>query len=516
LSNLSWIAPEFQPSVTGVGTGHSLRNDQGASMELHEAQHVVGGIFDKALRRLGAVLAFALLQASMAIAQTQPLDSTAKTVSDFPHALIPDLIADPSIAVIDGVFYCYATTDGYGGGLSASGPPVVWTSRDFLNWSFDGTLFAAGYDGKYWAPSTPVHRDGRYFLYPTLNGKITAVVADRPEGPFRAIDGTELGKGANPAPMSITIGKPIDADIFVNDDSQAYMVWAQRGIGRLKSDLVTFDGPQSTVPTKRDGYSEGPFLFKRAGVYYYLYTLGGNESYQYAYMMSRISPMGPWTAPEQDILSTTDRAQHIYGPGHGSVFRDPATDRWYFVYLEYGRGSTTRQVLADRLEFNPDGSIRPIQLTAAGVGALRSMSSERNLASGAKAYASSTLANYKVPTRSDRTLDRTETYLPGNAIDNSNGTRWMASPTDSDPWFMLDLGSVQRIVRTELYFVKPTAGHAYLLEYSKDGKRWRPYATQRELKLQSPHVDRKAVKARYLRVRVVQGVSGLWEFKVFG
>jgi hypothetical protein len=52
-------------------------------------------------------------------------------------------------------------------------------------------------------------------------------------------------------------------------------------------DLVSFDGPQRVVATKRQGYSGG-FLFKRSGIHYYLYTLGAYENYEYAYMMSRV------------------------------------------------------------------------------------------------------------------------------------------------------------------------------------------------------------------------------------
>ena len=52
----------------------------------------------------------------------------------FGNALIPDMIADASIQEINGVFYCYATTDGYGQGLKTSGPPVVWKSKDFVHW----------------------------------------------------------------------------------------------------------------------------------------------------------------------------------------------------------------------------------------------------------------------------------------------------------------------------------------------------------------------------------------------
>jgi hypothetical protein len=468
------------------------------------------------ISRLGVAFLVIGLLATSAVAQVQEAaGAEIKIAGDFPQALIPDLIADPSVVELDGTFYCYATTDGYGQGLSTSGPPVVWKSHDFLNWSFEGTLFAQGFDAKYWAPSTPVHSNGRYYLYPTLNGRITPVVADRLEGPFRSIDGHELGAGASFTPMLISTGKPIDAEVFVDEDGQAYIVWAERGIARLKPDLVTFDGAQSTVTTKRTGYSEGPFLFKRAGIYYYLYTLNGHETYQYAYMMSRVSPLGPWEAPERDIISTTESTQHVYGPGHGSVFRDSATDRWYFVYLEYGRSGTNRQVLADHMEFEADGTIRPIQLTRSGVGALRSLPVQRNLAANGRASASSTQPDYKVPTRNDPTLQRTETYAADNALDGSNGTRWMAKDGDADPWYLIDLGAVQPITRTELYFVKPTAGHAYWLECSRDGKHWKPYSAKRTIMVESPHIDRKKVRTRYLRLHVLKGEAGLWEFKIF-
>jgi beta-xylosidase len=125
------------------------------------------------------------------------------------------------------------------------------------------------------------------------------------------------------------------------------------------------------IPTSRQGYSEGPFITKRKGIYYYFYTLGGGETYQYAYMMSRQSPLGPWETPAPDIIATSDVEQRIFGPGHGCFFRLAGTDDWYFVYLEYGRGSTNRQIYADRMHFNADGTIQPVKLTKQGVGALR-------------------------------------------------------------------------------------------------------------------------------------------------
>ena len=112
-------------------------------------------------------------------------------------------MADPSIVEFNGVFYCYATTDGEGKHLSTSGLPVVWKSTDFQNWSFTGSLFPADFKGKYWAPSSAILRDGTYYLYPTIDGQLSVVTAKSLEGPFlnpetNAPDGRSL----NPRPAA--------------------------------------------------------------------------------------------------------------------------------------------------------------------------------------------------------------------------------------------------------------------------------------------------------------------------
>lgn len=434
----------------------------------------------------------------------------------FGQALIPDMLADPSIVDINGTFYCYATTDGWGQGLATSGTPVVWTSKDFLNWSFQGSSFPADFDLKYWAPSSVVYRNGRYYSFPTLDGKITAVVADSPLGPFVAPDGQHVTR-ATLQPFPIEQKSTIDAEVFIDDNGQACMVWSRRREAKLKPDLLSTEGPIVTIPTKRQGYSEGPYLTKRNGIYYYFYTLGGGETYQYAYMMSHTSPMGPWEAPEQDIIATTDQKEKVYGPGHGCFFHPNDSDQWYFVYLEFGRGGTTRQIYADQMNFNVDGTIQPIKLTKAGVGALRpDTETTPNLALNCRATASSTRPDYRVRSEPDQTLDRIETYSPANAVDDSNGTRWLAAPGDQAPWFEIDLSAPRNLRRTEAYFVKPAAGHAYRLEWSLDGQKWNVYGAHDDVVCCSPHGDEKSVQARYLKLTILKGEPGLWEFRVYG
>lgn len=441
---------------------------------------------------------------------------TATTPHPFGRPLIPDMVPDASIVDIDGEFYCYGTTDGWGRHLDTSGPPVVWKSRDFVNWSFDGSIFPDNFNAKYWAPSAPFKHDGRYYLFPTLDGKITATVSNSLTGPFRTLDGKDIFPGSGWSPFPIDQKSAIDAEILRDDDGQAYMFYSRRRVVKLKPDLSGPDGTVVTLNTGETAYSEGPAIFKRKGVYYYLYTLGGDEKYTYAYVMSRTSVLGPWIQPAEKIIAKTDASAGIYGPGHGSFLNPAGTDDWYFIHLEYGRGSTNRQTFAQKMAFNADGTIKPITLTNQGVGALRQVPARHpNLALDGTATASSVRPELKIKPAKDPSLDRTETFAPDLATDDSNGSRWMAAADDTARWWQIDLGAVRDIVGTEAYFVKPAAGHAYKSESSLDGKTWMPYGGHADVALRSPHVDQKPARVRYLRLTILEGEPGLWEFRVY-
>ena len=223
------------------------------------------------------------------------------------NPIIADCIADPSIAEFDGTFYLTATTDDCpreGFGRWHNGPAVVWKSTDLVNWRFEGHLMPESDDMLYWAPSRILPRGDRYLLFPTLNKKIRVAAADSPEGPFHLI------ADSRERPLLDTI----DAEVFVDDDGQGYLFSNHRRAWRMNEDLTAVVGEPITIPTIRNGYSEGPILFKRQGVYYYLYTLSGHETYHYAYCMSRTSPLGPFETPAVDIIAESDPEQGIFGP----------------------------------------------------------------------------------------------------------------------------------------------------------------------------------------------------------
>ena len=83
-----------------------------------------------------------------------------------------------------------------------------------------------------------------------------------------------------------------------------------------------------------------------------------------------------------------------------------------FIYLEFGRRSTNRQTYVNRLEFNEDGTIRPVDLTLEGVGALRKIKQEKKLKTDT-VYASSISAPLNIEPMKDPSCRRTEYFIPG-------------------------------------------------------------------------------------------------------
>ncbi|MDN3669534.1 family 43 glycosylhydrolase [Echinicola jeungdonensis] len=470
------------------------------------------------------------------------------------NPILPDNIADPSVAFFDGTYYLFGTTD-IDRGLAQMGPPVVWKSKDFVNWSFDGTILngvdwskpyefvdkegnsKTGYF-RYWAPGRPRKKEGKFYLFPTIvkpddSMGIYVMVAEHPEGPYEFVNGD--GLYFNEPEKANSEAKPlindIDAEVFIDDDGSAYVYWRRRNAAKLNEDWTGIDGELVKISTNHGGYSEGPTLFKRDGIYYYLYTLSGHANYKNAYMISKDGPLGPFEKPEgPDIFIHSDVETGVWGPGHGNIFKVPEEDKYLFSYLEYGEGGTTRQVFANELEFNPDGTIKPMEVNFEGVGYL---GKDKSISSKQLEIAKITASSWKGPKKVEANMDvnpnrldglsgpneksstKTFTYGPENAVDNSNYTSWVARETDPKPSLQLDLGKAKKVKKISLAFVHPVFGHAYKLEKSEDGIRWKEVMKQENQKVRTPHWIEGVGKARYLKVTILNGHPGIWEMGVY-
>ncbi|UYZ63689.1 family 43 glycosylhydrolase [Hymenobacter weizhouensis] len=267
--------------------------------------------------------------------------------------------ADPDIDYFNGRYYIYPT----GGNQFRA-----YSSTDLTNWRDDGVIFDLGPQCSWantngWAPDM-VERNGKYYFYYTAEAKIGVAVGNSPTGPF-----TDLGYalvGSDPYTVDI-----IDAMVFVDDDGQAYLYYggsngSRMVIRKLNANMTSFSG-SPTLATPQN-YTEAPFLLKRNGIYYLMYSNGAwyNGSYNVQYATSS-SPMGPWTY-KGTILSSSGP---FSGPGHHAVLRRPGCyDEYYVAYHRYENGDySTRKVCLDRMYFRPNGDILPINMTWTGVAA---------------------------------------------------------------------------------------------------------------------------------------------------
>ena len=73
--------------------------------------------------------------------------------------------------------------------------------------------------------------------------------------------------------------------------------------------------------------------------------------------------------PENNLILTKCSENGIFGTGHNSTLKVEGKDEWYIVYHRFFRphgirwGESAgfhREVCMDRMEFNADGSIKPI------------------------------------------------------------------------------------------------------------------------------------------------------------
>jgi hypothetical protein len=194
------------------------------------------------------------------------------------------------------------------------------------------------------------------------------------------------------------------------------------------------------------------------------------------------------------------------------VFNDG--DDYYFAFLEFGRNSTNRQTYVNRLEFNDDGTIRRVAVDMEGVGALRKVERAKELEPVALT-ASSIMQPTPIRYFKDERCQRTESFIAEFAADGANGSRWMAADEEENPQLTIDLGKRRRIHQSEICFVRPTAGHAYQLEGSTDGKHWEPCGGHTDVQKRSPHTDTINKRYRYLRATITKGVKGVWEWRVY-
>lgn len=253
---------------------------------------------------------------------------------------------------------------------------LVFSTEDMVNWTYLGAQIStatfewARQGDKAWA-SQAIERNGKWYWYVCCSAKkggdaLAVAVADDPQGPWTDAIGAPLATGFS----------FIDPTVFIDDDGQAYLFWGNKGLwyGKLNEDMISFVDGYKEVPGYHDPaafgaiqmkenwahggklepmtqYEEGPWIYKRDGVYYLSYPAGGVPEYM-AYSTAPTID-GPWTfhgrIMDEAVNSFTIHGGNVNYKGHDYMF-------YHNGKLPNG-GGFHRSACVEEFKFNADGSI---------------------------------------------------------------------------------------------------------------------------------------------------------------
>jgi arabinoxylan arabinofuranohydrolase len=293
--------------------------------------------------------------------------------------------ADPAPMVYKDTLYMYTGHDEDSSTWFTMKDWRCYSTTDMVNWTDHGsplslkTFSWAKKDA--WAGQC-IFRNGKFYFYVPVNQEngrgmaIGVAVSNSPTGPF--IDA--LGK-----PLVHSGNGDIDPTVFIDDDGQAYLYWGNPYLKyvKLNEDMISYSSEIVNVPLTKEGfnirykdvdkrpsaYEEGPWFYKRKGLYYLLYPAGGVPEHL-AYSTSN-SPTGPWMY--RDTIMPVIRKGGAFTNHPGVIDYKGKSYFFYHNGALPGGGGFTRSVAVEEFKYNDDGTIPRITPTAGivnGVGKL--------------------------------------------------------------------------------------------------------------------------------------------------
>lgn len=271
---------------------------------------------------------------------------------------IPGYFADPNIAVVDGQYLLFATTDGSPEWGSTAFR--AFTSLDLRDWQDHGEVFdvrsAVWASGHAWAPAY-AQANGRHYLYFTADrGCIGVAVADSPTGPY-------FDSGQPMVEPGDFDGVAIDPAVFVDKDGAAYLYWGNgtaHGV-RLAPDMVSF-APDEVVSWVPEDFREAAWVHRRGADYFLSWSVDDTRSEDYQVHYSTGSgPLGPWHYG--GVLLQKDAERGILATGHHSVTAVPGSEDWVIAYHRFaipGGNGYHRELRFDLLRHGPDGLLERV------------------------------------------------------------------------------------------------------------------------------------------------------------
>jgi GH43 family beta-xylosidase len=290
------------------------------------------------------------------------------------NPVYPHSFPDPFVLKFRGEYWGYCTGFWHDG--RAFG---ILRSRDLVDWQpLAGALEPLpGGHPHYWAPEV-AYLGGRFYLYYSVGNEgegrmeIRVAVADHPAGPF-----ADAGRRLTSEPFAI------DAHVFIDENGSRWLFYATDflerghiGTGTVRDrmlDPFTLAGEPRPVALPRHDWHvyhpnrpekgfvrwhtvEGPFVLRRKGLYYEMFSGGNwqNPTYGVSYAMTRsLEDPQEWAqaADGERVLPILRTGGEVVGPGHNCVVRGPDNRQLYCVYHRWSPGASARVMAIDPLDW---------------------------------------------------------------------------------------------------------------------------------------------------------------------
>lgn len=298
--------------------------------------------------------------------------------------------------------YVYGSHDRYDGQTFCLNDYVCWSApvNELNNWRYEGVIFKKDDDPFnkngdmcLYAPDVTVGPDGRYYLYYVLDRVkyVSVAVCDTPAGKYEFLgyvhypDGTLLGDREGDEPQ-------FDPGVLTEGDI-TYLFTGFSGADQAERHgamLSILDKDMLTVLKRKDfvvpggyyaggteyenhAFFEASSIRKRGDKYYFIYS--SQQGCELCYAISD-RPDGEYRYGGV-IVSNNDTGMEAPGKradisvayggnNHGSIIE--IENEWYIFYHRQTNNTWfSRQGCAERISFEPDGSIKQVEMTSCGL-----------------------------------------------------------------------------------------------------------------------------------------------------
>jgi hypothetical protein len=340
-----------------------------------------------------------------------------------------------------------------------------------------------------------------------------------------------------------------DPSFFKDDDGKAYVYWGssnfyplygmeldakngykpigeRKELSRLYPDEHGWERfGEDHNDTTIAPYTEGPWMTKHNGKYYYQYAAPGTEWNIYADgVLVGDNPLGPFEYQSYNPFSYKPGG-FITGAGHGSTFKDKHGNYWHAgTMLNWIKYKFERRLGIFPTGFDDDGQLYCI--TAFG-------DYPNYHASGLRDHRESTFTGWMLQSYKKKVW--ASSSLPGRtpelAVNENIRNYWSAETNQKGEFLAVDLGAEVDIYAIQINYADEGATlrdkqdsiyHQYIVWHSHDGDSWSMLIDKSKNRKDVPHdyIElKKPFTTRYLKlenVHMADGKFAIAGFRIFG